>query len=368
MAKWTTLLIGLLLRTRCAANLSHSLLLITDTSCISSYEELNSPNSNVAKSRIVLWRRFNETCCNNGRCSVKADSNVPTTTRNYLSLSSDNYADLNSTCTTVDLNAGNTVCLVSNEVNQADQKMKTLEVYIPVCFSVTCSTDSVEHVQLVNPSPANCWSVNNGYGDCKILSTTVQWPVTRDPNPNAGTCWLDADQVASNYQMLFLTQKLSRTMTRACIGFLFQEKNDLCSVFTTIKTRLDYNYSDFVTTHGSDAGVESAKQTEGYTCYLCLNYDRTEHNSVYRVLPFPNSCCGCYDGRTMCLHLLGQLTLFQLIQKFGSTQQDFEQYLPEPTSDLQKLPMLIENIIRKDGKIRSDAQKQRRRRESECKY
>jgi len=87
----------------------------------------------------------------------------------------------------------------------------------------------------------------------------------------------------------------------------------------------------------------------------------------YVVLPYPFSCCGCYDGRGFCSHMLG-LFMFcyvgQQSQKKKISKEKFESQFPKPPHESQGEPVLIENMVR-DVKMRSSkAQLQRRQHET----
>lgn len=105
--------------------------------------------------------------------------------------------------------------------------------------------------------------------------------------------------------------------------------------------------------------IKKRTKVEGYTSYLCFNCDETEGGK--RLLEYPNSCCGCYDGRVFCSHLTGLLLLFYLIQTSEYSKEEFEKDLPEAAHEGQHIPMLMENMLREDAWARSEAQRKRRR-------
>ena len=113
----------------------------------------------------------------------------------------------------------------------------------------------------------------------------------------------------------------------------------------------------------ASANIEKQVESEGYMSYLCFNCDENENDGIKNVLSYPNSCCGCYDGRTMCSHLLGKMALFSLIQTVGTNKQEFEKFLPEPPHERQGYMVPIENCCRKDGYSRSKSQRKRHRKE-----
>lgn len=104
--------------------------------------------------------------------------------------------------------------------------------------------------------------------------------------------------------------------------------------------------------------VASANETEdkaknrGYILYLAFSVDDG------RFLAYPFSCCGCYDGRGLCSHQLGNLCVFQLIQKEES-QQLFEDAMPDPPCDSQNIPTLIESMGLSEIDSRRKAAKKR---------
>ena len=81
----------------------------------------------------------------------------------------------------------------------------------------------------------------------------------------------------------------------------------------------------------------------------------TDQDGNFCVLPYPKSCCGYYDGRVMCFHLLGLMRMFMLVQTFGTNKEIFEKYLPGPLQERQNELVLIKNCAREDGQARSCA-------------
>jgi hypothetical protein len=97
----------------------------------------------------------------------------------------------------------------------------------------------------------------------------------------------------------------------------------------------------------NEASEATAKQ--GYSVYLC--YDST----TKKPLLYPFSCCGCYDGRGFCSHLLATLSVFRLIQKC-TDQRTFEKAMPPSPIDLT--PILIEGLTIKEYITRNNKYKQ----------
>lgn len=97
---------------------------------------------------------------------------------------------------------------------------------------------------------------------------------------------------------------------------------------------------------------EHTKEEDGYHVFLCFDYDKYKPR---KILPYPYSCCGCYDGRnsSLCSHLLGFSVVLMLAQHAPS-QSEFEWVMPDSPLKIQMLPLLIENMVRADKKKRSE--------------
>jgi len=99
---------------------------------------------------------------------------------------------------------------------------------------------------------------------------------------------------------------------------------------------------------GEDEGKE-----KGYILYLA--FDSADGS----LLPYPFSCCGCYDGRGCCSHQLAKLGVFRLIQHSPS-QSCFEEAMPVSPYLLQNIPTLVESVAIVEFEKRSKAAKKRR--------
>lgn len=74
---------------------------------------------------------------------------------------------------------------------------------------------------------------------------------------------------------------------------------------------------------------------------------------------FPHSSCGCHDGRYFCSHMLALLSALSLKQKY--TIKQFELAFARSPLFIQNLPMLIENLTRRDKAKRKKAQSARKK-------
>jgi hypothetical protein len=105
------------------------------------------------------------------------------------------------------------------------------------------------------------------------------------------------------------------------------------------------------------ANIDTKANKEYYTVYLCFE-------AGGRVQGFPFSCCGCPKGRTFCSHLVAFLTVCAIAQREPNGQQVFEATMPMSPYELQRKPILVENLCRRDPYYRSqeakDQQKNRR--------
>jgi len=98
--------------------------------------------------------------------------------------------------------------------------------------------------------------------------------------------------------------------------------------------------------------LEDDGNKEGYTVFLCFEYNDELSTDEWISLPYPFSCCGCYDGHQFFSHLLALLLMCQLIQREeqrGATKSDFEGFLPEPPHFAQGEPVAIKNAFRRDA-------------------
>jgi hypothetical protein len=95
------------------------------------------------------------------------------------------------------------------------------------------------------------------------------------------------------------------------------------------------------------------KKRENYTVYLAFCA------STGHVLGYPYSCCGCYDGRGFCSHLLATLCVFRLVQNCVS-KDVFEAAMPVPPTYSQNVPTLLEAACIPEIEARRRGQKKRR--------
>ncbi len=105
--------------------------------------------------------------------------------------------------------------------------------------------------------------------------------------------------------------------------------------------------------------IDDMRARNGYVVFLCFEYDTNKSQEDRKPLSYPYSCCGCYDGRTMCSHLLALLSVCfkaQTEAMKGADKTSFEQHLTQPPHNIQNEPIRIENIIRADGFARSKGQ------------
>lgn len=258
--------------------------------CISNFDVLNAAQSELVNAETTMQQSYNNTCHVQRTCVVEAQSDVATTTRNYIYLVSESYTDLATACDSISPGKGNSVCLVSNEI-RTSAGMRTIEAYKPVCFPAACSMTQ-DNVRLVDPSPGNC-DPNDASDDCEVLSTTVECPVTRVPS-DSGTCIADADDIRKDETMSSSLDKISRSMTRACLGILFGEQNDSCSVSSTVEAKLNHDYSSFVNDNESHREYEDVCfEEEGRSCTISAEFLNKESesflslNSHYNFTHYP---------------------------------------------------------------------------------
>jgi hypothetical protein len=95
---------------------------------------------------------------------------------------------------------------------------------------------------------------------------------------------------------------------------------------------------------------------EHYTVFLCFRYSRRKQ-SRRRVVAHPYSCCGCHDGREFCSHMLAFLMVILLLQRYG--RECYESVSPASPILLQSLPMLLENVTRRDKSKRKAAKRRK---------
>ena len=93
-------------------------------------------------------------------------------------------------------------------------------------------------------------------------------------------------------------------------------------------------------------------EEDGYQLFMVFDASGGE------VLPYPFTCCGCYDGRTFCSHLLAQLLAFWQIQRCNSWAAFVEIWPPLPTPT-QGIPTLFENLVAPELESRNIGQQER---------
>lgn len=86
-------------------------------------------------------------------------------------------------------------------------------------------------------------------------------------------------------------------------------------------------------------GDDLDKQMEGYTCYIA--FGKVSGETTLKYLPYPFSCCGCYDGRHICSHLLASLGAIFIPQIFTEEQSKIILNMTSPI-DVQNIATPIE--------------------------
>ena len=90
-----------------------------------------------------------------------------------------------------------------------------------------------------------------------------------------------------------------------------------------------------------NANIEDSDQEcAGYYVYIAFGKDVTDlaENEQLKILDFPYSCCGCYDGRKVCSHQLAARGLVYLIQ--NKSKEDIEKVFLS-----MKSPVDVQNIL-----------------------
>jgi len=101
---------------------------------------------------------------------------------------------------------------------------------------------------------------------------------------------------------------------------------------------------------GGKSSKVKSENTDGsdkeyYTIFLCFDYD-TSKKSARHVAAHPLSCCCCHNGRYFCSHMLALLMVIQLMQTYSCDQ--FEMAYARSPLFIQNLPLLLENVTRRD--------------------
>lgn len=102
------------------------------------------------------------------------------------------------------------------------------------------------------------------------------------------------------------------------------------------------------------ANREMTKDEVGYTLYLAFDLRTT------RLLAYPYSVCGCYDGRGLCSHLLCSLGIFRVVQRLANESLVLK-LMPEAPNKYQNMPVLLEAATLHEMEARSVAQNKRRK-------
>jgi hypothetical protein len=107
------------------------------------------------------------------------------------------------------------------------------------------------------------------------------------------------------------------------------------------------------------ANEDNTKEVEGYRIYLAFDVN------TGGVLGYPFSCCGCYDGRTFCSHLLAKLLAFRQVQRCTSIEA-FKEIWPPPPTRSQGIPTLFECMCTQELESRNlgEVEKKKKRRHS----
>jgi hypothetical protein len=105
------------------------------------------------------------------------------------------------------------------------------------------------------------------------------------------------------------------------------------------------------------ANEDNSKEVDGYRVFIAFHAESGD------VLGYPYSCCGCYDGRTFCSHLLANLLAFRQVQRYGSVER-FEEIWPKSPTGTQGFPTLVEYacVQELDARNRGVEARQKKRR------
>ena len=89
--------------------------------------------------------------------------------------------------------------------------------------------------------------------------------------------------------------------------------------------------------------VDSETKVAGYDVYTTFG----KNDNCLSLLPYPFSCCGCYDGRRVCSHRLSTLFVIMMMQRH--TKDDCMKVLKKPSPvSIQNIPTLLDFIIYTD--------------------
>ncbi len=107
------------------------------------------------------------------------------------------------------------------------------------------------------------------------------------------------------------------------------------------------------------ANEDNTREAKGCSVYLVFN------GGHGKVLGYPFSCCGHYDGRTFCSPLLAKLLAFWQVQQCKSIQT-FEKIWPLQPTHLQGIPTLFECVCTQELDLKNlgEVDKERKHRNS----
>jgi hypothetical protein len=97
---------------------------------------------------------------------------------------------------------------------------------------------------------------------------------------------------------------------------------------------------------------DSTKKSDSYLVYLAFGANG-------KLLDCPHSECGCPRGLTFCSHLIGLTIVCYVAQHYATSQEHFEENLPPSPIQIQNLPLLVENMMRKDPHNRKQGQQKK---------
>ena len=66
------------------------------------------------------------------------------------------------------------------------------------------------------------------------------------------------------------------------------------------------------------------------------------------LLNYPYSCCGCYDGRKICSHILAVIFAIMVMQHYPKDEAEMILNMPGPT-DAQNLPTSVDLLLNDDS-------------------
>ena len=116
-----------------------------------------------------------------------------------------------------------------------------------------------------------------------------------------------------------------------------------------VKSRLDSNLKISLFAINIAPSIKSKIKSESIQKFddqlddcstLFLAFD----TQIKKILFYPYSICGCYDGRHMHSYFAAFLYLIRCAQQYDCKQEDFEKSLPDNLIKLQNFIALIENI------------------------